>query len=111
LYSSLRNVIERAFEVLKAKSHILKVIPSFSPRTQKHTIIVCMVLHNFIRGSTVRDEEFDKCKEHGDYMPIDVDDIEVKETTQLQEDDIVDEENEITMNTIRENIYNALVRA
>jgi hypothetical protein len=44
-------------------------------------------------------------------MPIDVDDIKVKETTQLQEDGITDEENEITMNTIRENIDNALVSA
>lgn len=103
MHLSLRNVIERSFEVLKAKSHILKVIPSFSPRTQKHTIIVCMVLHNFIRGSTVRDEEFDKCKEHGDYMPIDVDDIEVKETHNSKRMPC--------MNTIRENIDNALVSA
>jgi hypothetical protein len=74
-----------------------------------HIIIVCMALHNFIHDSTLRDDEFEKCDEDEDYMPVDEDDTEVQETTQVQEDDIADEENEITINTRRENITNDLV--
>jgi hypothetical protein len=48
---------------------ILKLMPSFSPKRQKHIIIACMALHNFIHGSELRDEEFDKCDDDGDYMP------------------------------------------
>jgi hypothetical protein len=44
-------------------------MPSFSPKRQKHIIIACMALHNFIHGSELRDEEFDKCDDDGDYMP------------------------------------------
>ena len=69
LHSSLRNVIERAFGVLKQKWRILKAMPSFPPRRQKHIIIACMALHNFIRDSKLEDVEFDKCDEDGDYMP------------------------------------------
>jgi hypothetical protein len=48
LHSSLCNVIERDFGVLKQKWCILKDIPSFPTRTQKHIIIACMALNNFI---------------------------------------------------------------
>jgi hypothetical protein len=66
-----------------------------------------MALHNFICDNILKNEEFEKCDE--DYMHVDEDETEVQETTQVQEDDIADEENEITMNTIRENIANTLV--
>ena len=56
LHSSLRNVIERAFRILKQKWRILKAMPSFSPRQQKHIIMACIALHNFIRDSKLRDE-------------------------------------------------------
>jgi hypothetical protein len=83
-------------------------MPSFSPRTQKHIIIACMILHNFIRDSALRDEEFDKCDEDEEYMPDNEDD-EGQEETQPSDDDIPEEANEVTMNTIRDNIANALV--
>ena len=60
-HSSLLNVVERAFGVLKQKWRILKGVPSFSPRMQKHIIIACMALHNFIRDSKLSDNFFDKC--------------------------------------------------
>src|SRR5438105_3349180 len=69
LHSSLRNVIERAFGVLKQKWRILKAMPSFSPRQQKHIIMACIALHNFIRDSKLRDEEFDRCDADEEYMP------------------------------------------
>ena len=94
LHSSLRNVIEHAFGVLKQKWRILKAMPSFPPRRQKHIFIACMALHNFIRDSKLEDE---------DYMPE-----AAQATTQAQGDDVPEEENEVTMNTIRDMIANAL---
>ena len=68
LHSSLRNVIERSFGVLKQKWRILKGISSFSTRTQKHIVLACMALHNFIRDSKLHDEEFDRCDADEDYL-------------------------------------------
>jgi hypothetical protein len=109
LHSSLRNVIERAFGVLKQKWRILKSMPSFSTRTQAHIIMACMALHNFIRDSALQDDAFDKCDEDENYMPRDEDDTEEPEVAQLEVDEILEEENEVTMNTVRDNIANALI--
>jgi hypothetical protein len=109
LHSSLRNVIEHSFGVLKQKWCILKLMPSFSPKTQNHFIIACMILHNFIHDSELRDKEFEKYNEDEDYMPDNKDDNERKEVAQPYEDDIPESENEVTMNTIRDNIANALI--
>jgi hypothetical protein len=111
LHSSLRNVIERAFGVLKQKWRILKSMPSFSPKRQARIIIACMALHNFIRDSALRDDEFEKCDEDEDYMPIneDEDGSDEQQPIELQGDDAPEEENEVSMNTIRDNIANALI--
>ena len=106
LHSSLRNVIERAFGVLKEKWRILKGIPSFSTRTQKHIIIACLALHNFIRDSNLRDKEFERCDADEEYLVQ-----QISDTTQTQGDESEDVENEDTMNTIRSRITNALVSA
>jgi hypothetical protein len=47
-YSSLRNVIERSFGVLKMKWRILLHMPSYAPHKQSQIIVACMALHNFI---------------------------------------------------------------
>lgn len=59
-HSSLRNVVERSFVVLKMKWRILQGIPRYKPETQKMIITACMCLHNYIRDSKLRDEHFDK---------------------------------------------------
>jgi hypothetical protein len=48
MHSSLHNVIERAFGVLKMKWQILLDLPSYPMNKQSKIILVCMVLHNFI---------------------------------------------------------------
>ena len=103
LHSSLRNVIERSFGVLKQKWRILKVISSFSTRTQKHIILACMTLHYFIRDSKLQDKEFDRCDVDEDYL--------LEETSESQEESCPDGENEDTMNTIHSRIANDLVSA
>ena len=37
---------------------------------QSKIIHACMALHNFIRDSAMANEEFDKCDEDKDYMPL-----------------------------------------
>jgi hypothetical protein len=68
-----------------------------------------MTLHNFICDIPLRDEDFDKCDEDEDYMPQDENDNEVQEVAQQTEYDIPDEDNEVFINTIRDNIANDLV--
>ncbi|XP_047060901.1 uncharacterized protein LOC124667687 [Lolium rigidum] len=105
-HSSLRNVIERAFGVLKKKWRILKAMPSFSTRTQKHIILACIALHNFIRDSKLRDQEFDKCDEDEDYLPG-----AARASPQTQGDDEPEVNNKESMNDVRSRIVDALLIA
>ncbi|XP_073037726.1 uncharacterized protein [Primulina eburnea] len=64
-HSQARNVIERAFGLLKKRWAILRS-PSFYPlKVQNQIILACIVLHNFIR--TQMDEDpIDNVEEHVD---------------------------------------------
>lgn len=57
-HAKLRNVIERAFGVLKARFPILKRMAPFSLVTQRNITLACFALHNFIRREGLRDEFF-----------------------------------------------------
>ena len=70
-HSSLRNVIERSFGVLKMKWRILLHLPSFSMAKQSKIIMACMALHNFIRQSGIMDDLFDLCDQDENYDPND----------------------------------------
>ncbi|XP_056689106.1 uncharacterized protein [Spinacia oleracea] len=48
-HSSLPNVIERCFGVLKARFPILKDMPPYDLKRQKYIILSCCVVHNFIK--------------------------------------------------------------
>lgn len=49
IHSSLRNVIERCFGVLKARFPILKSMLPYALKRQKYIPLACCVLHNFIK--------------------------------------------------------------
>ena len=66
-HSSLRNVIERSFGVLKTKWRILKGLPSYPMPKQSKIITACMALNNFIREHAMEDDEFDKCDDDESY--------------------------------------------
>src|SRR5438128_11932198 len=51
LHSSLRNVVERSFGVLKMKWRIFLELPSYPMVKQSKIIHTCMALHNLIRDS------------------------------------------------------------
>ena len=58
IHSSVRNVIERSFGVLKMKWKILYKMPGYSMVTQKKIVAATMVLHNFIRKHASVDVDF-----------------------------------------------------
>ncbi|XP_072148472.1 protein ALP1-like [Setaria viridis] len=70
LHSSLRNVIERSFGVLKMKWRMLLDLPSYPLNKQSKIILASMALHNFIRESNMRDQDFDMCDQDEEYMPM-----------------------------------------
>ncbi|XP_024043266.1 uncharacterized protein LOC112099958 [Citrus clementina] len=57
-HSSLRNVIERCFGVLKARFSILRDMHNYSLRKQRLIPIACCALHNFIRRENASDRLF-----------------------------------------------------
>ncbi|CAN1182810.1 hypothetical protein LINPERHAP2_LOCUS36175, partial [Linum perenne] len=60
-HSSLRNVIERCFGVLKARFPILKFMRrTYSFKKQTQIVMACCTIHNFIRLHATRDELFDQ---------------------------------------------------
>lgn len=59
-HSSLRNVIERCFGVLKARFPILKLMPSYSFTKQMFIVVACMTCHNFIRLHAIQDDLFEE---------------------------------------------------
>jgi hypothetical protein len=83
------------------KWRILKKIPSYSPCTQKHIVVSCMALHNFIRDSQPRDKVFDECDANEEYLLL-------EPSAMGEEDEVEDDEHEKTMNTIHSEIANAL---
>jgi hypothetical protein len=58
-HSSLGNVIERCFGILKNKWRILGHLSSYPIHKQAQIIIACMTLHNFIRDSALYDDHFE----------------------------------------------------
>ncbi|KAI3872267.1 hypothetical protein MKX03_024545 [Papaver bracteatum] len=57
-HSSLRNIIEGCFGVLKACFPILKMMPSYSLRKQRNIVIASCAIHNFIRKHAITDGLF-----------------------------------------------------
>lgn len=58
VHSSLRNVIERSFGVLKARFPILKKMPPYPFPIQRSIVVAAMTVHNFIRKEAIADELF-----------------------------------------------------
>ncbi|XP_035551106.1 uncharacterized protein LOC118349685 [Juglans regia] len=55
-HSSLRNVIERTFGVLKKRFRILKSMNPYKVTQQRYIAITCCVMHNIIRSITPNDK-------------------------------------------------------
>lgn len=54
-HSKARNIIERAFAVLKMRWGVLRSASFYRIKTQIRLIMACFLLHNFIRGEMTYD--------------------------------------------------------
>ncbi|XP_060182235.1 uncharacterized protein LOC132611892 [Lycium barbarum] len=59
-HSQLRNVIERAYGVLKARFPILDKMPPYSIDIQRDVVVACFAVHKFIRKERINDELFNQ---------------------------------------------------
>ena len=57
-HARLRNVIERAFGVVKARFPILKRMTPYSFTTQTKIVMTCFSIHNFLRQISVANRLF-----------------------------------------------------
>lgn len=48
VHSRLRNVVERAFGVMKSRWHVLRGLPLYERERQIKIVIACFALHNFL---------------------------------------------------------------
>ena len=64
-HAKLRNVIERAYGVLKARFPILKQMAPYVFSTQRDIVIACFAVHNFIRMQKLEDQLFEQCDRSG----------------------------------------------
>lgn len=103
LHSSLRNVIERSFGVLKMKWRILLDLPSYPMNKQNKIILASMALHNFIRESNMKDVDFDMCDQDEEYVPM----AAASSSQQSGAASYLGDE-DVDMNAFRDSIANAL---
>jgi len=59
-HAQLRNFIERAYGVLKARFPILDKMPPYSIDVQRDVVIACFAVHNFIRKEHINDDLFNQ---------------------------------------------------
>ncbi|XP_022881038.1 uncharacterized protein LOC111398355 [Olea europaea var. sylvestris] len=71
-HSSCKNVIERAFGVLKQRWKIFDRLPSYSFPTQVAVVLATMAVHNFLRRSGVVDEAFARAKTDDDVAEVEL---------------------------------------
>ncbi|GJY93388.1 retrovirus-related pol polyprotein from transposon TNT 1-94, partial [Tanacetum coccineum] len=57
-HAQLRNVIERAYGVLKARFPILKQMAPYPFPVQRNVVIACFAVHNFIGKCNIHDQLF-----------------------------------------------------
>eukprot|EP00268_Persea_americana_P025067 TRINITY_DN2442_c0_g2_i1.p1 TRINITY_DN2442_c0_g2~~TRINITY_DN2442_c0_g2_i1.p1 ORF type:complete len:267 (-),score=43.65 TRINITY_DN2442_c0_g2_i1:1151-1951(-) len=76
LHSSLRNVIEQSFGVLKARFPILKRMAPYPFPVQRSIVVAAMAMHNFIRKEDMEDRLFSQFSE---------DDAQVERDTDVEE--------------------------
>ncbi|XP_021974313.2 uncharacterized protein LOC110869323 [Helianthus annuus] len=82
-HARLRNVIERAFGVLKARFLILKRMAPFPLVTQRNITVACFTLHNFIRKEGLSNGLFTEYDQpnvsmHNRLVHVDADEDEVE---------------------------------
>ncbi|XP_062103644.1 protein ALP1-like [Humulus lupulus] len=86
-HSSLRNVIERCFGLLKVRFPILKSMPPYFLGKQRRIPIACCAIHNLIKMHSINDRMFEQ-------YPVDATLVEDIEGTESQSNTIIENQQE-----------------
>jgi hypothetical protein len=105
-HSSLTNIIERSFGVLKMKWRISLNVPSSPIKKQSKIIVACMALHNFIRDSALADKDFELVDEDENFVPMTEASTDDGDEIVQDGDEILQED--ININSLRDEIANGL---
>ena len=108
VHSSVRNVIERAFGVLKMKWQILLKMPNYSMDKQKMIVASYMTLHNYIREHDHGDEHFLMCDRDPDYVPTIPSRYQKYAISQDASDASIQEHSELSMDITRDELATAI---
>jgi len=111
IHSSVRNVIERSFGVLKMKWQILYKMSGYSMVTQKKIVAATMVLHNFIREHASVDVDFANFDRDPTYMPTIPERYNKYAVSQHASDGSTSESSFVTMDTFRDNMATSIALA
>ncbi|GJS68769.1 Myb/SANT-like domain, harbinger transposase-derived nuclease domain protein [Tanacetum coccineum] len=86
-HAKIRNVIECAYGVLKARFPILKRMAPFSLTKQRNITIACFALHNFIRKEGLDDELYSTNDQLN--VQLDNENVLVEDDGGIEEDEVV----------------------
>ncbi|XP_062103527.1 uncharacterized protein LOC133814604 [Humulus lupulus] len=86
-HSSLRNVIERCFRLLKARFPILKSMPPYLLGKKRRIPISCCTIHNWIKMHSINDRMFEQ-------YSVDATPIEDTEGTESQSNTTIENQQE-----------------
>ncbi|XP_072148481.1 uncharacterized protein [Setaria viridis] len=111
IHSSVRNVIERSFGVLKMKWQILYKMPDYSMVTQKKIVAATMVLHNFIREYSSVDVDFANFDRDPTYMATVPKRYNKYAVSQHASDGSTSESSFVTMDTFRDSMATSIALA
>jgi hypothetical protein len=59
-HASLRNVVERAFGIVKKRFSVLQNMGSFDLQIQNQIVYCCCMIHNYIRRNQGYEDDFDR---------------------------------------------------
>jgi len=108
VHSSIRNVIERAFGLLKMKWQILYKMPPYPMYKQKMIVVATMVLHNFIREHGGEDIDFARFDRDPNYIPTIPERYNKYVVPHLASDRSTTSPNAATMDVFRDELATAL---
>ncbi|XP_021311570.1 uncharacterized protein LOC110433541 [Sorghum bicolor] len=111
IHSSVRNVIERSFGLLKMKWPILYKMPHFSMLTQKKVVAACMVCHNFIREHASGDVDFARFDRDPNFVPTIPERYNKYAVSRHASDTSTNEASFVTMDTFRDSLATSIALA
>lgn len=108
VHSSIRNVIERSFGLLKMKWQILYKMPCYPMYKQKMIVVAAMVLHNYIREHGGEDPDFARFDRDPNFIPTIPERYNKYAVPRTASDESTPERSAVTMDLFRDELATAL---